>query len=207
MKKKTTTIVEIPALIQATLDNATTYKEYRDLVHNLTEKNLTTGAEQTEALANYTSLNNARMRRLDKTIKISEETNTLFANYTKDVTWLVLTESWCGDAAQSMPVISKLADIAPNVSMKVALRDENTSLMKYFLTNGGMSIPKLIAIDNASKIVLGEWGPRPAVATKMVADYKATHGALDPQFKKDLQVWYTKDKGQAVVDDLERLLL
>ena len=207
MKKKTTTIVEIPALIQATLDNATTYKEYRDLVHNLTEKNLTTRAEQTEALANYTSLNNARMRRLDKTIKISEETNTLFANYTKDVTWLVLTESWCGDAAQSMPVISKLADIAPNVSMKVALRDENTSLMKYFLTNGGMSIPKIIAIDNASKIVLGEWGPRPAVATKMVADYKATHGALDPQFKKDLQVWYTKDKGQAVVDDLERLLL
>lgn len=206
MKAETIT-TESTVLIEKALNTSTTYQEYRDLVHELSQKDLSTGPTQTEALANYTGLNNARMRRLDKTIKISEETQTLFTNYSKNVTWLVLTESWCGDAAQSMPVINKLANIAPHVEMKVALRDENVELMQHFLTNGGMSIPKLIAIDNASKVVLGEWGPRPTVATKMVADYKEAHGGLTPEFKQDLQVWYTKDKGQAIIDDLEKILL
>ncbi|GER60355.1 thioredoxin family protein [Patiriisocius marinus] len=206
MKAETIT-TESTALIEKTLNASTTYQEYRDLVHDLAQKDLSTGPIQTEALANYTGLNNARMRRLDKTIKISEETQTLFTNYSKSVTWLVLTESWCGDAAQSMPVINKLANIAPHVEMKVALRDENVELMQHFLTNGGMSIPKLIAIDNASKVVLGEWGPRPTVATKMVADYKEAHGGLTPEFKQDLQVWYTRDKGQSIIDDLEKILL
>ena len=206
MKAETIT-TESTVLIEKALNTSTTYQEYRDLVHELSQKDLSTGPTQTEALANYTGLNNARMRRLDKTIKISEETQTLFTNYSKNVTWLVLTESWCGDAAQSMPVINKLAKIAPHVEMKVALRDENVELMQHFLTNGGMSIPKLIAIDNASKVVLGEWGPRPTVAAKMVADYKEAHGGLTPEFKQDLQVWYTKDKGQAIIDDLEKILL
>jgi thiol-disulfide isomerase/thioredoxin len=207
MKAETITTTEITALLEKALDTSTTYQKYRGLVHNLSENNLNTGPVQTEELTNYTSLNNARMRRLDKTIKISEETQTLFANYSKNVTCLVLTESWCGDAAQAMPVINKLAEIAPGVSMKVVLRDENTELMQHFLTNGGLSIPKLIVIDDASKVVLGQWGPRPTVATKMVMDYKTENGSLSPQFKEDLQVWYTKDKGQAIVDDLERLLL
>lgn len=207
MKLDTIATTEIVALIDNALQSSTTYKEYRDVVQNLVIENKTTGPLQTEELSNYTALNNARMRRLDKTIKISEETINLFANYTKTVTWLVLTESWCGDAAQSMPAINKLADLAPNVDLKVALRDENTELMEHFLTNGGMSIPKLIVIDNASKVVLGEWGPRPSVAAKMVADFKMENGTLTPQFKEDLQVWYTKDKGQAIVEDLEKLLL
>lgn len=206
MKAEITT-TEVSELLQIALDKAITYENYRVLVQKLSHEKKSTAPEQTETLTYYTSLNNARMRRLDKTIKIPEETQSLFANYSKKVTWLVLTESWCGDAAQSMPVINKLANIAPHVTMKVALRDENTELMQHFLTNGGMSIPKLIVVDNASQVILGEWGPRPSVATKMVVDYKAEHGELTAQFKEDLQVWYTKNKGVAIIDDLERLLL
>jgi hypothetical protein len=69
-----------------------------------------------------------------------------------------------------------------------------------------MAIPKLIAVDDASGVILGQWGPRPSEATKMVADYKAANGSLSPEFKKDLQIWYTKDKGQSVIDDISRML-
>ena len=193
-------------LLTDAIDTAISYEAYRELVSNHVETETSTGPNQTEALSNYTKLNDARMRRLDKTIKISESAKELFSHYEKKVTWLVMTESWCGDAAQSMPVLNKIAALAPHVDYKVALRDEHEDLMQHFLTNGGMSIPKLIAIDNASKVVLGEWGPRPSVATQMVADYKAEHGSLTPEFKQDLQVWYTKDKGVSIVEDIERLL-
>ncbi len=146
------------------------------------------------------------MRRLDKTTKISEERQTIFSNYRKKVTWLVLTESWCGDAAQSLPVLNNIAAITPHLTLKVVLRDQHIDLMQHFLTNGAMAIPKLIAVDEVSGDIIGTWGPRPSEATKMVTDYKAANGSLSPEFKKDLQVWYTKDKGQSIIEDITQVL-
>jgi hypothetical protein len=65
-----------------------------------------------------------------------------------------------------------------------------------------MAIPKLISVDDTSGDVLGQWGPRPSDATKMVADYKAANGSLSSEFKKDLQIWYSKDKGQNIIEDI-----
>ena len=86
------------------------------------------------------------------------------------------------------------------------LRDHHIDLMQHFLTNGAMAIPKLIAVDGVSGDIIGTWGPRPSVATKMVTDYKAANGSLSPEFKKDLQVWYTKDKGQSIIEDITQVL-
>ena len=114
----------------------------------------------------------------------------------------VLTESWCGDASPSLPVMNKIAELNSNIEFKIVLRDENLDLMNLFLTNGGMSIPKLIVIDNDQEKVIADWGPRPSIATKMVEDYKAEHGSLSAAFKQDLQVWYNKDKGQNILQDI-----
>ncbi|AXG68431.1 thioredoxin [Kordia sp. SMS9] len=200
------TDTHIKGIIAESLAKATSYNEYRTLVENLVAEGKSTGELQTEALSNYSMLNDKRMKRLDKTTKLSEEAIAKIKAYNGDVTWLVLTESWCGDAAQTMPVIHKVAELNDNITLKVVLRDENEALMNEFLTNGGKSIPKLIAIDNTSGNVLGDWGPRPTKATKLVNDYKAAHGKLTPEFKKELQVWYNKDKGQNTIEDLLQLV-
>jgi len=196
----------IKDIITESLPKAISYQAYRTLVQNLVAEGKSTGDEQTEALSNYSMLNDKRMKRLDKTTKLTEEAIAKIKSYDGDVTWLVLTESWCGDAAQTMPVIHKVAELNDNITLKIVLRDENEALMNAFLTNGGKSIPKLIAIDNTSGNVLGDWGPRPTKATQLVNDYKAAHGTLTPEFKQDLQVWYNKDKGQNTVEDLLKLI-
>jgi len=202
----TTTNTELKNIIAESLAKATSYQEYRTVVQTLAEVGKSTGESQTEDLANYTKLNDRRMKRLDKTTKLTEEAIAKVKAYRGDVTWLVLTESWCGDAAQTMPVINKVAELSDNITLKVVLRDENEALMNEFLTNGGKSIPKLIVIDNISGNVITDWGPRPSKATKLVNDYKAEHGKLTPEFKEDLQVWYNKDKGQNTVEDLLKLV-
>ncbi len=194
-------------LVVAGLAEGQTYTEYRALVAQLALEGKTTGPEQKEALVNYTQLNNRRMKRWDKTLKFDEETTNLVSNFDKKVTWLVLTESWCGDASPSMPVMHKMAELNPNITLKVVLRDEHPDLMNRFLTNGAMSIPKLIAIDDKNQEVVRTWGPRSQAATALVTDYKNTHGTLTAEFKEDLQVWYNKDKGKSVLKDLTRLLL
>jgi len=186
--------------IEKSLQNTYTYQEYRDLVSNLLAEGKSTGPNQSEDLTNYSMLNDRRMKRLDKTIKISEETRQKVQALKETQTWLVLTEGWCGDAAQNLPVLNKIAELNENINMKFILRDENLELMDLFLTNGGRSIPKLIALDKNNN-VLKTWGPRPSFANRMVAEYKAKNGNLDAQLKQDLQVWYNKDKGKSTQED------
>ncbi|WP_179004322.1 thioredoxin family protein [Winogradskyella forsetii] len=201
-----TDALTINDIISESLKNSMTYAEYRTLVSTLVELKSTTGNEKTIDLVAYTQLNNRRMRRWDKTAKVSDEMKTKIESFNKKVTWLVISESWCGDAAHILPIINKVAELNANIDYKIVLRDENDALMNQFLTNGGKSIPKLIMLDSETKKVLNTFGPRPTIATKLVKAHKAKYGAITPQFKEDLQRWYNTDKGQSTVEDLVFLL-
>ena len=152
-------------IISKSLENTYTYQEYRDLVKDLLAEGKSTGPEQSDYILNYSKLNNSRMKRLDKTTKISDETAQKIQKLATPQTWLVLTEGWCGDAAQNLPVIHKMAELNKNINLKLVLRDENLELMDLFLTNGGRSIPKLIALDTDNNVI-DTWGPRPTSCHK-----------------------------------------
>ncbi len=190
-------------LIKESLSKGIPYQEYRTMLEDLVKEGKSTGENQTEVLSNHTLLNHKRMKRWDKTFKINID---IAHKANKKITWIVLTESWCGDAAHSMPIMNKVAEQNPNITFKILLRDENLGLMNHFLTNGTLSIPKLIMVDDETGEVVGEWGSRPSTANEMVENYKKKHGKLTIEFKEELQVWYNKDKGQNTVDDLLKLL-
>ena len=198
--------IMIKNIIEESINRSISYEEYRSLVSKLVEEKSTSGNEKTEALANYTMLNERRMKRWDKTVKISEDLVGRIKEFSRDITWLVITESWCGDAAHVIPVLNKIAELNSNIDLRLVFRDENPELMDQFLTNGGRAIAKLIMIDNRTGEVIDSYGPRPSEATKMVTDYKEEHGVLTPEFKEDLQRWYNKDKGQNIISDLVELL-
>mgnify|MGYP005986646579 CR=1 FL=1 len=191
-------------ILNNSLSKSMSYIEYRELVSNLLDKNESTTKNGSEDLVGYSKLNNSRMKRLDKTTKLSEDVSAKFSSISKKNTWVVISEGWCGDAAQNLPVINKLAETNSNIDLRIVLRDENPELMNEFLTNGNQAIPKLIQIEDGK--VKNTWGPRPTIATKMVADYKEKHGKLDADFKKDLQVWYNHDKSENVIKDLTELV-
>lgn len=188
-------------IIKDSLAKSTSYNTYRSLVSNLLENGKSTGPNQSDALLNYSMLNDKRMARLDKKIKLSDETIERLNKIEKEQTWLLITEGWCGDAAHVLPVMNKMSNENEHINLKVVLRDENVALMNQFLTNGSMSIPKLVVLDKEDNVI-SSWGPRPSIATKMVNDYKEKHGSLDADFKKDLQMWYNKNKGVNIQEDL-----
>lgn len=200
-----TTTLQLQEIIQTSLIKSIDYKTYRSLVHQLVEDKSNSGNEKSEALADYTMLNDKRMKRWDKTVKVNEATQQYLTNYKQKVTFLVITESWCGDAAHVIPVINKVAELSSNLDLKLVFRDENEALTDNFLTNGARAIPKLIALDEENN-VLFTFGPRPSFATNLVNEYKSKNGSLTPEFKEDLQHWYNKDKGQTIINDLVMLL-
>ncbi|MFC4095462.1 thioredoxin family protein [Euzebyella saccharophila] len=189
-------------LIDNALSQAISYGDYRAMVNQLALEGKATGPNQTEALANYTMLNDRRMKRFDKTVKVSDAQIETIKKLDRKITFLVLTESWCGDASPSLPVMNKITEHTEKIDFKVVLRDEHEALMNRFLTNGAMSIPKLIILDSETKEVLGDWGPRPQPAAQMVLDHKAQYGKIMPELKEELQQWYNKDKGQTILNEL-----
>lgn len=194
------------SIVSNSLKNGMTYLAYRTLVKQLSEQNSTTGNEKTEDLATYTKLNDKRMNRWDKTLKVSETAQKKINEFETKVTWLVITESWCGDAAHVLPVLNKIAELNSYIDLKIVLRDENLELMDAFLTNGSRSVPKLIMVENETGNVVNTYGPRPSEATSLVNRYKAKYGVLTPDFKEDLQHWYNNNKGQNIIDDVTDML-
>lgn len=183
-----------------------TYNQYRDFIQQLVENQSTSGKEKTEERINFTQLNDRRMKRLEKTILVSDDIQKKLSQFTTNVTWLVIVETWCGDGAQVLPVINKMAELNTRIDLKIVLRDDNETLMDQFLTNGARSIPKLIIIDKQTDEVIATYGPRPSTVAKIVEDFKQLHGKITPEFKEDLQRWYNKDKGQTIMEDLMSLM-
>lgn len=199
-------IQSIDTLINNAINQSISYDEFVNLMNQLVAINSTTGQEKTDALVNYTRLNQRRFKRWDKTLKISEDVKNEVEKFSRSITWLVLTESWCGDAAHVMPAMNKIVKLNYLINIKVVLRDQNPELMDAFLTNGSKSIPKVIILDNDTNEVLGSYGPRPSKATKLVDNFKKVHGKLTPEFKEELQRWYNKDKGHNTMNDLVKIL-
>lgn len=189
-------------IIKKALESAFSYNEYRNLVTELLTQKKVTGNEQSEDLVNYTELNETRMNRLDKTIKVPIKINEDFQKLERKYIWLTIAEGWCGDAAQIVPVLHKIAEASDNIDLQLVFRDENDDLMNLFLTNGSKSIPKVIILDAETKEVAGSWGPRPEPARKLIVDYKAEHGVVDETAKVELQKWYLKDKGLSTITEL-----
>ena len=193
-------------IIAKALFKSHSYPEYRKLVADLLVDGQSTGSEQSESSTNYSKLNDARMSRLDKTIKLTDEIVFKLENLDHGYIWLVISEGWCGDAAQILPIINKMA-LASNkkIDLRIVLRDENEELMNQYLTNGGKAIPKVIVICKEAGIVRADWGPRPKAASELMANYKKEFGVIDEKIKTDLQLWYLADKGISVQEELMQI--
>ena len=180
-------------------DNGFNYNQYKgqmseDLISNSDEK-----------IKEYIALNQHRMHRVEKTFALSEKLKQEIENLKSKTYWLVLTEHWCGDASQILPALDKIATASEGkIEMKLVYRDQNLKLMDQYLTNNGRSIPKLIQLDS-DYTVSGVWGPRPAVAQKLVTKLKSNPATAE-NYANELHLWYAKDKQKAIDSEITEFI-
>ena len=187
------------------LEKSISFEEFYQLSEKLVENKDTTGENKSDAYVNYTKLSFKRMKRILKTTVITPEVEKTVGSIQKPITLLVLNESWCGDAAQSIPVFEKMIANNPNINIRFLIRDENLEVMDKYLTNGSRSIPKVIALDNELN-ELGTWGPQPQFLNEWFKTHQANPTIQIQELKEQFQVWYTKDKGQTLQKEMLELL-
>jgi hypothetical protein len=192
--------------MQNYIEKGMTFDEYSRLVDQVVAEGKTTGANQTEELAEYTKLNQARMRRLYKSSDLNESLLETVRNLKVNWVWLILTEAWCGDAAQNIPTIEKIARENDGIQSLYLLRDDNLELMDKYLTNGGRAIPKLICLDAETRKEIGTWGSRPQTAYDLFYELKEK-GLEKTEIIEKIHRWYIEDNTQSLQKEFEKLLL
>jgi hypothetical protein len=177
-----------------------TYPAYLEAFKNWVDRGESSAPRQSHNLSHYTKLNLARTQRLHKTLELKPELTEAILKLETPMSWMVITEAWCGDSAQNLPVLAEMAALNPEkIDMHIVLRDKNPELIDRYLTDGARAIPKLVATHVQSGQELFIWGPRPKPAQDMLRAWKK-----DPQerswdaFEEELHRWYARDKQQTI---------
>jgi hypothetical protein len=180
------------------------YAEFRHMLDALHAEGKVTGAVQDEHLLEYSKLNDVRMNRIDKHGTLSPALLHLLHALKKPMTLLVITEGWCGDSAQILPYIHKIAEAQPLIQLSIVLRDENPEWMDRYLTNGSRSIPIAVVFDSEGNY-LTHWGPRPKAIAETILQWKKEEIPME-KIKEQLHLWYARDKGTAFCEEWCQLI-
>lgn len=181
-------------------EEALSYESYQQYANERFLQGKTTGEAEkvnTEFYLHYTKMNLSRTKRVERTGKLSPELELTLGQIKAPQNWLIIVESWCGDVPHNLPLIQKMAEYQPLIQLRLILRDENLEIMDQYLTNGGRSIPKLIAMDQHFENELFTWGPRP-IALQEYIDKQKAQGLSMEEVIENTQKWYNKDKGAAI---------
>jgi hypothetical protein len=182
-----------------------TYREYQEYFETEVSKvKVTPALAEGDAHAKALPLNAHRTRRIEKTYSLSDSLQNVVANIAQKQVWLVLTEPWCGDSAQCLPYISKIAAASPLVEMRILLRDQNVDIMEQYLTRGTRSIPKLISFDQSGN-ELFRWGPRPREAMELFLKSREA-GIPQTTIAEKLHLWYGRNRGKAIEEEFLEIL-
>ncbi len=183
------------------------YREFLEWSNQLTKEGKTSGTNQKEPMIEYTALNHKRMERINKKAEINEGLKAAIDSIDGIQKWILLTETWCGDSAQNLPVIGKAAEYAGDqIQLTILLRDENMHLIDEYIPEKGKGIPRLLVFDQNDQF-LGQWGSRPEPAQEFIDQWKADPENISKEeVQKAMQLWYAKDGHQSLQKELIQVL-
>jgi len=193
-----------PVLTAGQLATGLTYPAYRQHISEV----LATPApdEQLAKLLPYYRENVARMDRIAPTVKVLPELQAALAKLSGHYLWAIITEGWCGDASETVPIFEAIAQASGgHLDTRYFLRDAHPDLIDRYLTNGGRAIPITVLLHAGSLAEAGVWGPRPAPLQAIMQDLKSR----ETPFKEvitQVHAWYDQDATRTTQHELLTLV-
>lgn len=188
------------------LHNTLTFPEYVDQMRSDSEiTDLSNLSDKEIEYLPTVKLNYQRLSRILRTYKIDEDLLGLIKKISSPQAWMVISEAWCGDSAQNLPYIAKIAECNSLINLRIILRDSNLDIMDLYLADGkSRSIPKLVAFNEDGN-ELFQWGARPKEAQELVTQLK-NEGMEKEKFLEELHFWYGRDRGRTLENELKIIL-
>lgn len=155
----------------------------------------------------YLSYTEGNLKRIQSSVNKIDLQKKLYNELNKDgfagATWVLITEPWCGDASFFQGIIEAIS-LVGNIDLKISLRDSEPKLIDNYLTNGGKSIPILVAL-NAKMEEAFVWGPRPKALQELMLPLVANKASLDEKIKL-AHHWYRKNGSEHIQEEIYHLI-
>ena len=111
-------------------------------------------------------------------VQIPADSAALFSGLSKPLNLAVFTADWCGDAMSTTPVILKLADSTPNISVQVFNRDDELELSNSLLPeHRAGTVPIFVVMDQD----MNQMVRFIETANTLVPDIDAMDSAIDQE--------------------------
>lgn len=183
-------------------DQGMTYDEYFKYVESEAQAPST---EVNQKYQSYIKQNIARMKRLGRKEVVLDESELSETDRNMKLNIVVLSEAWCGDASQILPIAINIFENLPKSEVRVFLRDQQDELMNHFLTNNTKSIP-IIALFDEDFSFLDFWGPRSTEAQEVYQQLRKQELPMD-DLLYHLHKWYSDDKGATTIAEIKQMLV
>ncbi len=199
MNSKNTSAEFTPAEYKEYLDKSIDYNQNkRQMGENL-------ALSSDLKLQGFINLNQRRMHNVEMSYTISNEFELVVKNIKQKIYWLVVTEHWCGDSSQSLPVFNKIAELSKGkIEMRIVYRDQYPELLNVALSTFTRMMPKIIQLNSEYRVT-GIWGPRPSGALRLMEKIRSDH-STSASHDKELHDWYANDHQHSMESEIAVLL-
>ncbi len=199
MNSKNTSAEFTPAEYKEYLAKGIGYSQYK----NQMGENLALSKDP--KLQGFIKLNRQRMHDIEMNYTISDALALVVRNIKHKTYWLVVTEHWCGDSSQSLPVFNKFAELSDGkIEMRIVYRDQFPELLNVGITTFKRMMPKIIQLDGGFHVT-GIWGPRPSGALRLMERIRSDH-STSASHDKELHDWYANDHQHSIESEIAELL-
>ncbi len=117
---------------------------------------------------------------------------------------LVVAEDWCGDSANTIPYVAKLADVAGNLDMRIINSTVGRAIMDAHLTPDGRAATPTVILLTEDFEEVGCFVERPRVLQDWWLsneDNLSEKDRLDQKY-----AWYDKDQGQTTLEGIVAMI-
>lgn len=117
---------------------------------------------------------------------------------------VAVAEDWCGDSANTVPYLVRLAEAVPAISVRIANSTDGRWLMQRHPTPDGRAATPTIVVIGADGGERGCFIERPAKLRAWVAENRPK--LADGDFQDAKAAWYRQDRGRETVTEIIGLL-
>ncbi len=151
-----------------------------------------------------------------QTLQVPDPAKSLFDGLPRPLNLAVFTADWCGDAVSTTPVILKLAESTPNISVQVFNRDDELELTNSFLPeNRAGTVPVFVVMDQemgeiarfvetALELVPSIDAMDEAITAEVAAESEENRRAASRGKRMAFRVSHAQEWGEVILDSFGR---
>ena len=185
------------------IQNGYNFEDYLEQIEDELEKQIE--LDDPKELVPYYAINLKQSREIRKNFRYNPGMEKKAKSYNAELKFLVISEGWCEDASQIVPIVDRLAETI-GIECKIVFRDENLELMEEYHTNGSFSVPIIIGVTPEGEEAF-RFGPRPAKAMEFTNRFKKDPDKYSKDdFIEDLDRYYLENHGQDIISEILTLI-